>query len=94
MEQKWILKSLTIWGVVVATITGLVPAINALVPGLDLTPEFILSLDTAVKSAINAAGILIGLVLVVMGRLQSKTELVLRPTEEDKKQLKKLVFRV
>lgn len=87
MDQQWVAKSLTVWGVVIAVLTAVVPAVGALLPDVagTLTPEWIAGLDTSVKTAITGVGVLVGSVLVIVDRLRGsgdvKKTLVLRKPE-------------
>ena len=80
MEQQWIVKSLAVWGMVVAFLTAVVPGINAMWPDLGLTPEWIMNLDTAMKTILTGFGVLVGLVMVAIDRFtgESKKTLVFR----------------
>jgi len=80
MDQQWVLKSLAVWGMFVAFVTAVVPGINAMWPDYAITPEFIANLDTAMKTFLTGAGVLVGIILVAIDRFtgESKKTLVLR----------------
>jgi len=78
MQQQWVLKSLTIWGVFITTVTGLIPAINGLLavwdPSLSISPEWLAGLDEGVKAAIPSIGLVVGSILVLIDRLKGTGE--------------------
>jgi hypothetical protein len=92
-NKQWIVLSLTVWGVIVASLTGLLPAINGLVsiwvPGFSLTPEWVSSLDESVRALINTLGVVVGLVMVIVDRFkissgETPKSLTFRPREDKK----------
>ena len=93
MEQQWVVKSLTIWGLLITTLSGLLPAVNGLLgiwwPDFALSPEWLEGLDTGVRALISASGMVIGTLMVLKDRMGSevKKKLVLGPTPADKKKL-------
>ena len=88
MQQQWVVKSLTIWGLVIAVLSAVIPVAGAILPEAagTLTPEWIAGLDTSVKSAITGIGVLVGSVFVMIDRLRGtgdvKKTLVIRNPEK------------
>lgn len=82
MEQEWVGKSLTIWGVIISFLTAVVPAIGLLWPDAThtITPEWIAGLNQSVSAAITGIGAAVGAVMVIVDRLSGNTAktLVLR----------------
>jgi hypothetical protein len=92
-NKQWIALSLTVWGVIITTLTGLLPTINSLLglwfPELSLTPEWIESLDTNVRALINTLGVVVGLVMVIIDRFkissgETPKSLTFKPSEDKK----------
>ena len=65
MESKWIAKSLTIWGGVVAALPGLFMAL-----GWDID---VAGLEAAGVAVIQGISVVAGFVMVVYGRLRANT---------------------
>ena len=84
MQQQWVVKSLTIWGLIITIMTAVIPVAGVLSPDISgtLTPEWITGLNDSVVKAINAIGVLVGSVMVLIDRLRAtgevKKTLVLR----------------
>jgi uncharacterized membrane protein len=70
--KQWVVKSMTVWGAVIVTLTGILPAINALFPGFDISPDWIASLDGGVKALISLVGMVVSVVLIMVDRLSGK----------------------
>lgn len=85
MDQQWVGKSLTIWGVIVAVLTAVVPAIGLVMPEIAgaITPEWIANLNDSVVKAISSVGVLVGSIMIVIDRLSNnvKKALVFRKPE-------------
>jgi len=97
-NKQWVALSLTVWGVIITSLTGLLPAINGLLglwfPEFSLTPEWVTSLDTNVQALINTLGVVIGLIMVLVDRLkissgETPKALTFNPRED--KEAKKLL---
>lgn len=75
MEQEWVGKSLTVWGVVIAVLTALLPAVSALFPDIaaTITPESIAGLSEAVKTTITSIGVVVGGVMIIVDRISGNT---------------------
>ncbi len=75
MQSKWVLFSLTMWGVAVTTITAVLPAINGLLPlihqGWTIEPSLVQSLNTSVVAIIQALGAVVGIVMIIVGRIRA-----------------------
>lgn len=65
MNEKWIGKSLTIWGGIVAALPGVF-----MVLGIDVD---IGGLEAAGKAVIEGVSIVGGMVMVIIGRLRANT---------------------
>ena len=87
MDNQWIAKSLTVWGLIIAVVTAMLPAVTALFPDLAgiITPEWIAGIDASVKSAITGMGVLIGAVMVIADRVTGNAAktLVLRRSDAE-----------
>lgn len=87
MDNQWIAKSLTVWGLIIAVVTAMLPAVTALFPALadTITPEWIAGIDASVKSAITGMGVLIGAVMVIADRVTGNAAktLVLRRSDAE-----------
>ena len=90
MEQQWIVKSLTIWGLIIAILTAVLPLVGTMFPDLGekFTPEWLANLDANVRGAITGAGVLIGSGLVLFDRIKGagepkKSLTWTRPTERE-----------
>jgi hypothetical protein len=71
-SKQWAAKSLTVWGAIIATLTGIIPAVNALFPGFDLSPDWIANLDEGMKTLISAVGMVVAVALVMIDRISGK----------------------
>lgn len=82
MQTQWVAQSLTVWGVIVAVLTALVPAVAAMFPDLanTLTPEWIAGIDATVKNVITSLGVIVGSVMIIYDRISGNAAktLVLR----------------
>ena len=76
MDQQWIVKSLTIWGVIIALLTAMAPALGLAFPELagTITPEWLAALDVNIKTTVTSVGVLIGSVMVLVDRLSGTGE--------------------
>ena len=90
-NKQWVAFSLTLWGVVVAAVTAFSPFLPDWV-----TPDWIASVDETVKALIVNAGVVVGLVMVLVDRFRISTgetpkALTFNPREDKKaKKLLKL----
>jgi pimeloyl-ACP methyl ester carboxylesterase len=73
-EPKWWGRSMTIWGVVVTTLSTVLPALGPVL-GLNITAELIHQLGDNVVLFGQALGGLIGTVLAIYGRVRASTPL-------------------
>ena len=78
MEQKWIARSLTIWGLIVTVVSTAGPVFGPLI-GIDVNPADVAEVGAKGTTWINATGALIGSVMVIWGRLRSTTMVTLLP---------------
>ena len=85
MENQWVGKSLTVWGVVITVLTAALPIISLVSPELAtvLTPDWISNLNLGVKEIVTSGAVLIGMIMVVVDRLSGNTAktLVLRKSD-------------
>ena len=79
-QQQWVVKSLAVWGMVVAVVVAVIPGINAVWPEFNITPEWVSTLDAAAKPVLVTIGVLVGIIMVAVDRFtgESKKTLVLR----------------
>jgi hypothetical protein len=73
-ETKWWAHSITLWGVVVTTLSTVLPAIGPVI-GLNITAELIHQLGDNVVVFGQALGGLIGTVLAIYGRVRASAPL-------------------
>lgn len=73
MKTKWVAKSLTVWGGVVAALPGIFVML-----GWDVNID---GVEAAGVGIINGASVIIGLVMVVVGRFRANrgTPVTLKP---------------
>jgi hypothetical protein len=69
-EPKWWAHSMTLWGVVVTTLSTVLPAIGPVI-GFNITAELIHQLGDNVVVFGQALGGLIGTVLAIYGRVRA-----------------------
>ena len=65
MNEKWVGKSLTVWGGIVAALPGIFAAFDI---KLDAA-----GVDAAGIAVIEGASVVVGLVMVIIGRLRANT---------------------
>jgi hypothetical protein len=65
MNQTWVVKSLTAWGIFIAALMAGLPIINALLAnrGWSITPEWVSNLDSSVKDLLSNIIIVVGVVM-------------------------------
>jgi lysozyme family protein len=73
-DSKWWAHSLTIWGVIVTTLSAVLPTIGPAL-GLNITAELIQQLGQNVVLFGQAAGALLGTVMTVYGRIRAAVPL-------------------
>ena len=73
-DTKWWGQSMTIWGVIVTTLSTVLPAFGPLL-GLDITAELIRQLGDQIVVVVQAVGGLIGTILAIWGRARATTSL-------------------
>lgn len=81
MDRKWFLKSLTIWGALVAAIP---PLLNLV--GVTPSPEDVAALDNAVRTFadqswafFNQVNVFLGAVMAFVGRFRADAPVTLKP---------------
>ena len=73
-DTKWWGQSMTIWGVIITTLSTVLPAFGPLL-GLDITAELIRQLGDQIVVVVQAVGGLIGTILAIWGRARATTSL-------------------
>lgn len=73
-DGKWWGQSMTIWGVIITTLSTVLPAFGPLL-GLDITAELIRQLGDQIVVIVQAVGGLIGTILTIWGRARATTTL-------------------
>ena len=73
-DTKWWGQSMTIWGVIITTLSTVLPAFGPLI-GLDITAELIRQLGDQIVVIVQALGGLIGTILTIWGRARATTSL-------------------
>lgn len=80
---KWVVWSVTMLGAAVVAVTNVLPSVNGLLglvwPGHSIEPSWITDFGTYATKTIEGVGGLIGLVMVIYGRLVAKQPLTLLP---------------
>lgn len=73
-QSKWIIKSKTLWGAIIAALPVLGPTL-----GLDLSPDDVATIGDSGVNFIDAAAGAVGAVLVIWGRVSATTKATLLP---------------
>ncbi len=73
-DTKWWGQSMTIWGVIITTLSTVLPAFGPLL-GLDITAELIRQLGDQIVIVVQAVGGLIGTILAIWGRARATASL-------------------
>ena len=73
-DTKWWGQSMTIWGVIITTLSTVLPAFGPLI-GLDITAELIRQAGDQIVVVVQAVGGLIGTILTIWGRARATTSL-------------------
>ena len=73
-DTKWWGQSMTIWGVIITTLSTVLPAFGPLL-GLDITAELIRQLGDQIVVIVQAVGGLVGTILTIWGRARATTTL-------------------
>lgn len=73
-DTKWIAKSKTLWGAVIAALPVLGPAV-----GLDLSPDDVVAIGDSGVGLIDAAAGAVGFALVIWGRVSASTKATMLP---------------
>jgi uncharacterized protein (TIGR02594 family) len=73
-DTKWWGQSMTIWGVIVTTLSTVLPAFGPLL-GLDITAELVRQLGDQIVVIVQAVGGLVGTILTIWGRARATTTL-------------------
>ncbi len=71
---KWWGQSMTIWGVLLTTVTTVLPTIGPLI-GLDLSAELSRQLGDGIVRVVQSIGGLAGTVLAILGRARASAPL-------------------
>ncbi len=74
---KWWGESITMWGVIVTTLSTVLPVIGPLV-GLDISAEVVRQIGAQATAVIQAVGALAGTLLTIYGRSRAALPLVRR----------------
>ena len=78
--EKWILRSMTIWGVIVTSLTAGIPAINPLLNwmfGWHIELEWVTNLDQGVRTVLSGLGAIVGTIMTIYGRMGADKKLTL-----------------
>ncbi len=67
MDNKWVLRSLTIWGGIVVFLVNVLPVLGPMV-GFDISPDEVQEAGNAVSDVIKSVGTVVGLAMVFIGR--------------------------
>jgi len=73
-DTKWWGQSMTIWGVIITTLSTVLPAFAPIL-GLDITAELIRQVGDQIVVVVQAVGGLIGTILTIWGRARATTSL-------------------
>jgi uncharacterized protein (TIGR02594 family) len=69
-DSKWWGHSMTVWGIVITTLSFVLPTLAPLV-GLDITAELVQQLGQQIVVVVQAVGALIGTLLTIFGRMRA-----------------------
>ena len=73
-DSKWWGHSMTVWGVIITSLSTVLPTIGPLF-GLNITAELVHQLGDQVVQVVQALGGVIGTVLTIYGRMRATTSL-------------------
>ena len=73
-ESKWWGQSMTIWGVIITSLSTVLPAIGPLI-GLNVTADLVHQIGDQLVAVVQALGGLIGTILAIYGRVRATTSL-------------------
>ena len=73
-DTKWWGHSMTVWGIVMTTLSAVLPIIGPIV-GLNLTAELVQQLGEQIIAVVQAVGALIGTLLTIYGRVRASAPL-------------------
>ena len=71
-EAKWWGQSMTIWGVIITTLSTVLPTFGPLL-GLNVTADLVHQIGDQIVQAVQAMGGLVGTVMTVYGRVRATT---------------------
>jgi len=74
-DTKWWGHSMTVWGIVMTTLSAVLPTIGPLL-GLNVTAELVQQLGDQIVAVVQALGALVGTVLTIYGRVRANLPLV------------------
>lgn len=74
---KWWGQSMTIWGAIVTALSTVLPALGPVI-GLDITADLVHVLGRQIVQLVEAAGGVIGTVMIIFGRARAGSQLVRR----------------
>ncbi len=69
-DTKWWGHSMTVWGIVVTTLSAVLPTIGPIL-GLNITAELVQQLGDQIIAVVQAVGALIGTLLTIYGRVRA-----------------------
>jgi uncharacterized protein (TIGR02594 family) len=73
-DSKWWGHSMTVWGIIMTTLSAVLPTIGPLL-GLNITAELVQQLGDQIVAVVQAVGALIGTVLTIYGRVRANLPL-------------------
>ena len=73
-DSKWWGQSMTIWGVIITSLSTVLPTIGPLL-GLNITAELVQQLGNQIVQVAQALGGVTGTVLTIYGRMRATTSL-------------------
>lgn len=76
-DGKWWGNSMTIWGVIITTLSTVIPAMGPAF-GVDISGELIVQAGDQLVTTIQAVGGLIGTLLTIWGRVRASAPLTRR----------------
>ena len=73
-QPKWWGQSITIWGVIVTTLSTVIPALSPVI-GIDITGDLVREAGEQIVGTVQAVGGLVGTIMTIYGRVRARQPL-------------------
>jgi hypothetical protein len=74
IQPKWWGESVTIWGVIVTTLSTVIPALGPVI-GVDITGDLVREAGEQIVGTVQAVGGLVGTIMTIYGRVRARQPL-------------------